>query len=328
MGQWTRCDLSLINRMVGELRDAEVPVPVSVAELDLRYHQRRALREVNPVRFPSAAALAKRWGWETAQGRPARHRVRVLLKTDWGDPYGPIQDAWSEYVSKRYAVKTPIPRQLADSYAPVLRQLDPPTIEDIANRAPVSHQFHASSAPVLHHTRVGDSYDDATPQEQPPQFLSEKLAPPEGEPVMQDSCSEIPRILPPEASLGECSPWARDVAEVEMRDGNGLLPESVSDWNSESREWLRAKAVAYHNRSLNVIDNGSLVQATAAVLRDEHGQFLDDVVSDLAPTPHAVEFVRNELVENGWMGSRRRRDIARALATVLEFARGGSYGLG
>jgi hypothetical protein len=326
MAQWTRCDLSLINRMIGELRDAEVAVPVSVAELDLRYHQRRALREVNPVRFPSAAALAKRWGWETAQGRPARHRVRVLLKTDWGDPYGPIQDAWSEYVAKRYAVKTPTPRQLDDSYAPVLRQLDPPTIEDIANRAPVSHQFHASSAPVLHHTRVGDSYDDATPQEQPPQFLSEKLAPPQGEPMMKDSYSEIPRILAADAALSDCSPWAREVAQHELmlagRSGD------LSDWNDEDLEWLRQKAVRNHNKSLNVIDNGSLVQATSAVLRDENGHFFDDVVSDLAPTPNVVEFVRDQLTENGWVGSRRRRDIARAITTVLEFARGGSYGLG
>ena len=84
------------------LQAAGLVWPVGLACFDLRVKQDRVLHYGEP--WPSPNEWAKRWGWTTKSGRPARDRVRSLLKAGtWGDPKK--AERWAAWLEGRRAEK-------------------------------------------------------------------------------------------------------------------------------------------------------------------------------------------------------------------------------
>jgi hypothetical protein len=181
MSQWTRCDLDLVGRIVDDLRAAGIPLPESVALLDLRKRQCEALRSYRPVPFPSSSQLATAWGWETRTvmrksvvhraGKPAVSRVKRLLRTEWQDPY--FADAWTAYRLKQTPNKPTTNASQTDETSMTHPQ-DALNTGNLDKNKPTTSQQQAGEKPARSHRRVLDAdlltatINNPTPKPPPP----------------------------------------------------------------------------------------------------------------------------------------------------------------
>jgi hypothetical protein len=299
MAQWTRCDLDLVERIVDDIRATGLPLPESVALLDLRRRQCEALRSYRPVPFPSSSQLATAWGWETRTvmrkgdvhrgGKPAVSRVKRLLRTEWQDPY--FADAWTAY-RLRQTPNKPATNPSQTDETPMTHPQDALNTGNLDKNKPATSQQQASDKPGSSHRRVSDADLLTATHEEPPQ------TPPEG---WLDNDSPIER----------CMQLARAIA---LEDSQGWAEDPDID------AAIARRAVYHHNRLLGVVQNTTLVQAVSAVWRDDGGTFAPEICQGFEPTPTAVEVTRQALKRQGWRGTVRRTAIKTALLEVVAIA--------
>jgi len=309
--EWARCGLDDVDRAIEDLVAAGVEVPISLARIDLRCHQRRSLRNwrrvtdaegvsswveyrsPRPIRFPSCVELARRWGWLTRPtrkrvgGRPAEARVKTLVGEAWHDPY--YAEPWRHYRSRRWRRRfgTPNEHRTNAKQKPNERRTGSRATPETDETSPNEHRPNAETTPTDSNAgAVGDS----------------SRREPDGSP--------LPNPPPEGARADQIDPAWIESARRELDD--------LELFGDEFEAAVLARAYTLAD---DAIEGAGILASYDQIVHEQLDRLiyefpkLRDPVLLRDPTPRLVTVIHNRLCESKAAGSKRDRDIAAAIRT-------------